>query len=148
MTPFFPRALLGSAGLLLLIVGAAVLINPVVFAAANGVDLPDVPSVLSEYRAPGGMLFASAVFILIAAVRSQFIRAALMLSALVYCSYGVSRLIGIVVDGIPSAALMQAMVIELLIGSLCLMVLLRLRRKDAESGSANAMPFLFEEGLR
>lgn len=45
-------------------------------------------------------------------------------------------------------ALLGSAGLLLLIGSLCLMVLLRLRRKDAESGSANAMPFLFEEGLR
>ena len=70
MKQIFPRALLGVSGLLLLIIGGAVLFYPVVFAAANGIVLPDAPSLLSEYRAPGGLLIASGVLILLGAVRS------------------------------------------------------------------------------
>ena len=123
MNMILPSLLLGVSGLLLPFIGAAVLMNPVVFAAANGAELPKTPSALSEYRAPGGMLFISAVLILFATIRVQYLRAGLALSALVYGSYGISRLIGIAADGLPSAALTQAMVIELFLGSLCLAVL-------------------------
>ena len=51
-----PRLILAVSGVLLLVIGSAVLFSPESFAAANGVALPDNPSHLSEYRAPGGML--------------------------------------------------------------------------------------------
>lgn len=134
MSRLFPRLLLGGAGLLLLVIGAAVLLKPVAFAAANGVELPTIPSALSEYRAPGGMLFVSSVFILLAAVRKDLTRAGLTLAALIYGSYGASRLVGVMLDGMPSDALTQAMIIELLVGSMCLAMLLSPNRNDAESG--------------
>lgn len=127
-----PRLVLGIAGLLLLAIGAAVTIDPVAFAAANGVSLPDVPSVLSEYRAPGGMLLASAVLILVSVVRTTMLRTGLALAALVYGSYGAARLVGIVTDGMPSAALAQATGIELLMGSLCLVMLFTTRLRSGQ----------------
>ncbi len=130
MKRLLPRLILSVSGVLLLVIGSAVLFSPESFAAANGVALTDNPSHLSEYRAPGGMLIASALFILFAAVRVQYIRIGFALAALVYGSYGISRLVAIAVDGMPSAALTQAMVIELLFGSVCLAVWLKLNRRE------------------
>lgn len=64
MKRFIPSLVLAISGVLLLIIGSAVLLNAESFAAANGVDLSDSPSLLSEYRAPAGMvieLFLGAV---------------------------------------------------------------------------------------
>jgi hypothetical protein len=134
MKRILARSILGVSGMLLLAIGSAVLFKAETFAAANGIVLADSPSVLSEYRAPGGMLITSAVLILLGAVRTRFIRSGLALSALVYCSYGVSRLVGMISDGMPSIALTQATVIELLLGSLCLIALLRLNQNLANAG--------------
>ena len=134
MNRIVSRLILGIAGFLLMIIGAAVMIDPVAFAAANGVTLPPVPSVLSEYRAPGGMLLASAVLILVSVVRSTMLRTGMALAALVYGSYGAARLIGILLDGMPSAALAQATLIELLIGSVCLAMLLTSKHHSGETG--------------
>lgn len=134
MKPLLPRSILGVSGILLLVIGSAVLFNPESFAAANGIVLPDSPSLLSEYRAPGGLLVASAVLILLGAVRTQFIRLGFALAALVYGSYGVSRLVAMALDGMPSAALTQAMVVELFLGSICLGVLLRLDQSQVNAG--------------
>lgn len=114
------RSILGVAGALLLFIGLLVLFNPASIASANGVTLSDSPSLLSEYRAPGGMLIVSAVIILIGALRKRFMRLAFSLAAMIYCSYGISRLIGMIFDGMPSASLTQAAIIELVVGSICL----------------------------
>ena len=128
------RVLLGIAGTLLLVIGSAVLFLPGDFAAANGFSLTDSPSMLSEYRAPGGMLIMSAVLVLAGALRRRYMRLAFTLAAMVYSSYGVSRLIAMSSDGMPSAALTQATVIELLLGSACLLVLLRFDRSWVNEG--------------
>ena len=129
------RAFLGVCGALLLCIGIAVLFQPESFAAANGVALADDPNMRSEYRAPGGMLVASGVLILLGAVRERHTRAAYGLAALVYGSYGVARLVGMGADGLPSAALTQAMVIELLVASICLFVLVRAKRAPIAEGA-------------
>lgn len=132
------RMLLGVAGLLLLVIGAAVLFNPLAFAASNGVEMPNLPSALSEYRAPGGVLLLSAVLILVSAARAHLIRAGLALAALVYGSYGAARLVGLLLDGMPSAALTQAMIIELLIGSMCFAAFLSLDKGHTNAGLATS----------
>ena len=134
MKRVLPRSILGVSGTLLLVIGSAVLFNPESFAAANGIALPDSPSLLSEYRSPGGLLITSAVLILLGAVRTRFIRLGFALAALVYGSYGLSRLVAIAFDGMPSAALAQATAVELLLGSICLAVLLGLNRSRANEG--------------
>ncbi|MEM8816316.1 MAG: DUF4345 domain-containing protein [Pseudomonadota bacterium] len=133
MNRLLSRSILAVSGTLLLVVGSSVLFKPEAFAAANGIALPESASLLSEYRAPGGMLIASAALILLGAVRTQYMRLAFALAALVYGSYGVSRLIALVLDGTPSAALTQAMAIELLLGSVCLAATLKLNRSQVKT---------------
>lgn len=129
MKALLQRLLLGVSGTLLLAIGSAVLFYPHSFAATNGVVLSDGASLLSEYRAPGGLLVASAVLILHGAMRASFVRWGFALSALVYGSYGVSRVVALTLDGMPSTALVQAMAVELVLGITCLAVFLRLSRE-------------------
>lgn len=111
--------LLGVSGVLLLAIGAGVLFTPHAFFATNGIDLGTEPTHLSEVRAPGGLLFAGAVVILLGAVRAGLRRRALALSALVYLSYGGARLLSFALDGAPSTSLVAAGALELVLGALC-----------------------------
>ncbi len=70
MKRYFPRMTLGLAGALLLFIGASALFTPAEFAAANGVDIAALPNALSVYRAPGGILFVSAILMLLGAFRT------------------------------------------------------------------------------
>lgn len=119
MTARVARLVLAISGVVLAWVGIAVLFYPDTFAAANGVLLPDDPSTLSEFRAPGGLLLASAAFVLLAVVRTRHVQAALVLAAAVFGSYGIARLVGFLVDGAPSTALLQAMAAEWCLGIIC-----------------------------
>ena len=120
MKRLVPRAVLAIAGLLLLVVGASVLFNPVEFAATNGIVLPMIPSLLSEVRAPGGLLFVSGILAFVGVVQARSTQSGLALVALIYCSYGAARLLGVLLDGMPSAALVNALFIELSVGVACL----------------------------
>lgn len=120
MRSFFPKLILGLSGTVLLIIGTAMLVNPLAFAGANGVSLPDSASVLSEYRAPGGLLGASGLLMIVATASQRWMPQGLLAGAMVYCTFGLSRLLGYAVDGPPSTALTQAMIVELVMGAACL----------------------------
>jgi peptidoglycan/LPS O-acetylase OafA/YrhL len=87
--------------------------------------LGNEPNLLSEIRAPGGMLIASALVMLLGVVRQKLTWQALILAALLYGSYGVSRLLSMLLDGVPTGSLFWAAVLELIIGSLCVVTVLR-----------------------
>ncbi len=110
---------------MLSVIGAAILLVPHSFFAESGVTLGRDPSLLSEIRAPGGLLLASGVVVLLGAVWRSIRRRALMLAAIVYGSFGVSRLLSIAIDGMPSESLFGATGIELLLAALCLLSLHR-----------------------
>ena len=115
------RFLLGLSGGLLIVIGGAILLSPEEMFAMNGITLQNNPSLLSEIRAPAGLLFASGSFVLISAFVRSWAQPALLLSSLVYSSYGLVRLLSMALDGPPSHSLVQATIIELVIGAACLL---------------------------
>ena len=84
MNRFLTRILLLVAGLMLFVIGAATLLVPHAFFAESGVTLGHNPSLLSEIRAPGGLLVGCAVVVLLGALWRSIRRQALMLAAMVY----------------------------------------------------------------
>ena len=119
------------SGLLLLVIGAAILLAPHAFHGSNGIALGDNPNLLSEIRAPGGLLAASGIIILIGGFRPLLRSQAVRLTTLVYGSFGVARLISMALDGMPSNSIVGATVLELIVASIGLALLLQTRaRKD------------------
>ena len=121
----FTLVFLSLSGLLLLAIGGTILLAPHAFHATNGIALGDDPSLLSEIRAPGGLLTASAVVILIGAFRRSLRSLATVLTVLVYGSFGLARLLGLALDGIPSSGLVGSTAIELIVAAIGLLVLCR-----------------------
>ncbi|WP_033438040.1 DUF4345 domain-containing protein [Saccharothrix sp. NRRL B-16314] len=134
--PAMPKALLSASGLVLAVIGAVSLFAPVAFHAVNGIDAAGDPSLLSELRAAGGALLAIGSVVLLGAFVPRLTPTAAALGALLHLSYGLSRLLGMAVDGMPSAGLVTAAAVELLLGLGCAGVLVRLRR----TGAAGAVP--------
>ncbi|MEM6835154.1 MAG: DUF4345 domain-containing protein [Sphingomonadales bacterium] len=129
MIKHFPqRLLLGAAGGLLVFIGVSIFADPQGFAASNGIHVDMGPSLRSELRAPSGSLITSGLFMLISVARLVWLKQALVLAGAIYASYGVSRTIGVIADGLPSASLTQAMSVELILGALCLTVAYRFGR--------------------
>ncbi|WP_255527040.1 DUF4345 domain-containing protein [Nodosilinea sp. LEGE 07088] len=119
--------MLAVSGVILLLVGTATLLQPYAFFATEGIKLGNDPGLLSEIRAPGGLLIGCAIAILLGTCRQMITQAPLMLNAIVYGSFGLSRLLSMVLDGLPSAPLMGATAVELVIGGVCVVSLLRLK---------------------
>jgi hypothetical protein len=139
-TPIF----LFLSGLLLLGIGSGILLVPQAFHAGNGIVLGDDPSLLSEVRAPGGLLVASAFLILIGALHLPLRSLAIVLTVLVYGSFGLARLLSLALDGMPSGGLVGATAIELIVAALGLVILYRSgassARSSQELATAQAVP--------
>ncbi|MEO0321753.1 MAG: DUF4345 domain-containing protein [Myxococcota bacterium] len=119
--------LLGLSGLVLFVIGGGVLLAPHAFYASNGIALGSDPSQLSEVRAPAGLLLLAGFMGVLGAFRRRLRGPALASTAAVYGSYGLSRLLGAAVDGLPGEGLVMAMAFELAVGALAAVTLLRLR---------------------
>ncbi|MCA9623527.1 MAG: DUF4345 domain-containing protein [Myxococcales bacterium] len=156
------RAILLISGAMAVMVGAALLLAPVAFEASAGITLPADPSLLSEMRAPGGALLVGGLFIGAGALRLELASLSAALSAVLYLSYGASRLLGLALDGPPSSSLILVTALELAIGLAALGVLrgardrrlptssgpLALWRRTIEHPGVSHPPQRFEAGVR
>ena len=122
------------SGLMLLGIGLGILFVPHGFHASNGIVLSNDPNLLSEIRAPGGLLIGSGVLILLGAFRSTGRSLAILLTILVYGTFALARLIGMIIDGMPSEGIVVATAIELAVAALGLLV----SYKRAPSQHANS----------
>lgn len=111
------------SGILLLVIGGTILLLPHVFYANDGILLGNDPSLLSEIRASGGLLAGSSLVILFGTFRPNLRSLAMILTVLVYGSFGISRLLGMVLDGMPSDGLIIATAIELIVAAIGLLIL-------------------------
>ena len=119
------------AGFLLLVIGGAILLAPHAFHGGNGVALGDNPNLLSEIRAPGGLLASSGIVILIGAFRTQWRLRSVQLTTLIYGSFGVARLVSMALDGVPSASIVGATLLELIVALVGLVMLWQWRPASA-----------------
>ena len=123
------------SGLLLLIIGVGILFIPHAFHAGNGILLGNDPSLLSEIRAPGGLLLGSAIIIFMGAFRNAWRAHAISLTILVFGSFGLARLVGMALDGMPSSGIIGATLIELVVAALGLMIYWRQHNREAVQSS-------------
>jgi hypothetical protein len=125
------KAVLFVSGLIAAIVGVATLFAPEAFHASSGIDLGGQISLLSEVRAPGAALMASGILIVSSAFADRLAFTSVVVSTLLYLSYGLSRLLRMAVDGMPADDLVLATVLELVVGLTSLFVLARYRKRGA-----------------
>ena len=111
---------LGIAGASALGIGAAITFVPQAFYAGYGITLGPEPSLLSELRAPGAGLDALGALMLAGMVRRSLQDAALAAALVVFLGFPAGRIVGLVLDGMPSAGIMAALVFELAVAALCL----------------------------
>ena len=112
----FLRAVLVLAGLIGFSVGFGQLFFPVSFEASAGINLGTDTGLLSEIRGAGGSLLLSGILMIYGAFKPSFTSYALLLSAVLYLSYGVSRIYGFVMDGTPNQSFLIVTITELVLG--------------------------------
>lgn len=112
------RWLLGISGLVLLCVGAPIFLGPIAYQGSMGVQLPVEPTLLSDLRAMAGSLVGFGSLLVVGAIWRRLGSTAAIAGGILYLSYGLSRLVSMAVDGLPSATLIGSAAIELVLGAL------------------------------
>ena len=97
------------------------------FHATTGIELGIDVSLLNEIRASGGALLASGILIMLGAFVAKLTFTSTVVSTLVYFSYGLSRILSMVIDGMPAEELVLAAVLEIAIGLACVFSLVKYR---------------------
>jgi len=112
-------------------IGAAILFAPAAFHGSAGIELGDSASLLSEIRAPGGMLLACGLLIMLGAFIARMTFTATVISAALYLSYGASRLFSMAIDGMPHETLVLAAALEIIVGLVCVFALVKYQNPQA-----------------
>lgn len=123
---YVTRGLLLASGLLAAGIAATILVAPGAFYAGYGIDTGSNLNLANELKAPAGTLLIAGLLMLMGAVKPSYTGTSLAIGAVMYLSYGLSRLLSIVVDGVPHNALVSAAVLELALGAACLLGLVHL----------------------
>ncbi len=122
------KTILIVSGLVGAAVGCAILFMPAAFHATNGIELGGNISLLNEIRASGGALLAGGILILLGAFIASLAFTSVVVSGLLYLSYGSSRVFSMAIDGMPDVVLVQVAILEILIGLTCVVALVRYRQ--------------------
>lgn len=125
------RAYLTVAGLIGAALGTMILFVPVTFYAGYGIDPTGQVNLLNELRSHGLSLIGAGLFIASGAFLPRFASAATIVAVALFLSYGLSRLIAVVLDGVPSSSLLAAAGVEIVIALIGLGLILRSRRAIA-----------------
>jgi len=110
------RLYLTVIAVLTLALGAMILFMPVNFYAGYGLDLSGKVDLLNELRAPGLFMLGLAGFCTLGVIRTDLQQPAIWLGSLFNLSYGLSRLLGFAIDGLPHDGFVVAGAVELVLG--------------------------------
>lgn len=127
MTYPFTRSFLAISGAIGIAIGLCILFIPHAFYASNQVTLGTDPNLMSEIRAPGGWLIFAGALMLLGAFKARVLPRALLIGALVFGSYGISRLVSLFIDGVPSSTLLAALGLELVLAGIAAALAVRFK---------------------
>ena len=113
------KAVLFVSGLIATVIGSAIVTIPATFYATYDIELGGNVNLLNEIRAPGGALLATGILIFSGAFVARLTFTSLVVATLLYLSYGLARILSTVLDGVPDEGLVQAAVLEIVIGLVC-----------------------------
>lgn len=126
----FIRIALFLFGIIATGIGGALLFFPVSFEASAGIVLDKNISLLSEIRAYGGMIVSGGIIVLLGGFFEKLLRLSSGVSSLFYLSLGLSRIVSLFIDGIPSEALVIACIAEIIIGLASLFMFLKIGKQE------------------
>ncbi len=114
----FQKIVLGISGVTALAIGTLITLTPHAFYASYGIALGQDPNLLNELRAPGAGLAVFGALMLAGVFRSTMAPIAFAVALTVFLAFPLGRIVGIVVDGIPSGSVIGALVFEVVIAGL------------------------------
>ena len=116
----FQKMTLGLSGITALAIGTFITLAPHAFYASYGIALEPDPNLLSELRAPGAGLAVFGALMLAGVVRAAMAPIALAVALTVFLAFPVGRIVGIVLDGMPSGSVIGALAFEVVVAALLL----------------------------
>jgi hypothetical protein len=131
------KTILFLSGFIGVVVGAAILFYPVPFYATSRIELGGNISLLNEIRASGGSLLATGILVMLGVFVEKLTYTALVVSTLTYLSYGLSRLLSMTVDGLPTKDLIVVAGLEIVIGLIGVFAWVKYRKAQSSSRSTN-----------
>lgn len=123
------RAYLLLAGLIAAGLGTMILFAPVAFYAGYGIEPGGQVNLLNELRSHGLSILGAGLFIASGLFLPRLAPAATVVATAFYLSYGLSRLVALALDGMPSSGLLLVAGLELAIGLAGLALVLRARTR-------------------
>ena len=124
---YMVKLILLVSGLVAAGIAGTILLAPEVFYAGYGIEVGGDATLVNELKAPAGVLLVAGLLMFAGIFRTEFIMVSLTTASVVYLSYGLSRVVSMAMDGLPDAGLVIAAGIELGIGAVCLLALLRVQ---------------------
>ncbi len=125
------KAFLALSGLIAAGIAVAIWTVPTAFYGSYGIDLGGNVNLINELKAPAGVLFVAGLAILAGAIRARYASMSMTVAAVLYLSFGASRIGSFVIDGMPGESIVSAAVLEILIGAIALLALIAQQRKSA-----------------
>ena len=123
-TKIMRHLLLLLSGVTAVAIAIAILFVPELFYAGYGIEVAGDAALKNELKAPAGLLLAGGGLMLVGAFRVRWTMQALVVAAVVYLSYGLSRFAGFALDGMPGGGLFAAALFEIGIGAIALLALI------------------------
>jgi len=127
----FQKITLGIGGITALAIGTFIALAPHAFYASYGIMLRQDPNLLNELRAPGAGLAVFGALMLAGIVRAAMARTAIAVALTVFLAFPVGRIVGIVMDGMPSGSVIGALAFEIIIAALLLAAFKTTRTADS-----------------
>lgn len=109
------RTQLHLNGWIAALIGSFIVLDPVSMLSSYGLQNEISAGLMSELRAPGGLLLVCGLVIVSCSLRPAAIQNGLLLSAMVYGGYGSVRMLAMLIDGFPAMGIMLATAIELVL---------------------------------
>lgn len=121
------KGILFICGLIFIIAGSVALFAPVGFTARNGINITGNLSLFNDYRGMGGLLFGAGIIIMLGVIHARMAFTSTVVAAVVYMTFSLSRILSVLLDGVPADGLVKATVAETILGLLGVFALVRYR---------------------
>ena len=128
---YITRGLLLVSGSIATCIAVMVFFAPNAFYAGYGIDIGANVSLVNELKAPAGALLLAGLLMMAGIFKSELTTPSLAMVTVVYLSYGLSRILSMTIDGVPHSGLVSAAVLEVTIGAICFVDLMRHRKTAA-----------------
>ncbi|MEP4804199.1 MAG: DUF4345 domain-containing protein, partial [Hyphomicrobiales bacterium] len=112
------KVALGVSGVTALGIGISILAAPLAFYASYGIAFRDSTNLLNELRASAAGLSVLSIIMLIGIVREGICQTSIIAALTVFLAFPAGRILGLLVDGMPSASIVGALIFELVVAAL------------------------------